>query len=192
MSASDMACLILASGLSQRFGAEDKLDAALVGETVLSHVLKTVTALNFGQVYVVTRDRQLSGVTAIFNADPEAGQGHALRLGVTALLSDHWPQAMVVLGDMPLVRSSHLEALIEKADRHQSVISLSEGRRLPPAIFPNSALELIAAQNSMAGANVIFEQLNPLTVPIDADSARDVDTPEDLARVTAIMKARST
>lgn len=192
MKAENMACLVLASGLSERFGESNKLQAELGGQTVLSHILNTVKSAGFGETFIVSQKTSFTDLTVVLNDNPKAGQGHALRLGVTAMLDAGWSRAMVVLGDMPLIRTSHLKDMVAVFDGDIAMVSLSGGRKLPPAIFAKSALEQIIAQTSDIGAKVIFDQLTPATFPLDADSALDVDTPQDLARVATIMESRST
>lgn len=187
-----MACVVLASGLSERFGATDKLQADLRGKPLLQHTLDMVAAVAFGEVVLVSQSTLASGTTFVGNDNPEAGQGHALRLGIKAALEADWSHVMVVLGDMPLVTSAHIEAMIEAATPERALVSLAEGRRLPPVIFPKSAMKHILAQSSASGAKAIFDQLDPATLPMDPRSALDVDTPEDLARVAEMMKQRTT
>ncbi|WP_427450068.1 nucleotidyltransferase family protein [Litorimonas sp. WD9-15] len=178
--------------MSERFGAVDKLQADLCGRPLLSHMLETVRSVGFREVFIVSQTLSAFGTRTVINKNPEAGQGHALRLGVRACLDAGWSRVMVVLGDMPLIGATYLEAMIEASENETALVSLCDGRRLPPAIFDGSALEQILAQDSSSGARAIFDQLNPATFPLDADSAQDVDMPQDLIRVAAIMKSRST
>lgn len=190
MTAPNTACIILASGLSERFGAEDKLSANLCGQTVLSYVLNTARAVDFGEIFCVSQTDEISGVTPVRNQHPEYGQGHALRLGLKAARNSGWKRCVIMLGDMPLIASSHIENLIRKIDDKQCVVSLRESIRMPPAAFESTAIDLVLSLEPVAGAREIFDALNPATLELDADSALDVDTPADLARVARIMEAR--
>ena len=190
MSAANIACIVLASGLSERFGEEDKLTANLCGKPVLSHVLETASAVGFGEIFCVSKAVDADGFTWVKNENPQDGQGHALRLGLRAARKFGWDKCVVMLGDMPLVSQTYLKKLIEKNTVNQSIISISEFIRMPPAIFNRSAIDIIISQNSPVGARSLFENLNLETLQLDADAAQDVDTPEDLARMTRMMKAR--
>jgi len=90
MKAADVACLVLASGLSERFGVADKLSETLCGKPVLDHVLDTVMSMGFGENFIVSQGRAHTGFTAIMNKAPENGQGHALRLGLSAAKTAGW------------------------------------------------------------------------------------------------------
>ena len=62
---------------------------------------------------------------------------------------------------------------------------------MPPAIFNQAGMDLIISQNSAVTARAIFDELNPQMIDLDAESAQDVDTPEDLFRVSQAMKTRN-
>lgn len=192
MKPADVACVVLASGLSQRFGGTDKLQAELCGKAVLDYVLETVTSVGFGENFIVSQKSSPQGFTQVVNNDPESGQGHALRLGLGAAKAAGWDSIAVILGDMPLVEPSHLWQMIEKIGTNHAVASVFGDQKMPPALFRGTAVTEILTDRSSVGARTIFHRLNPVTVPFSAEAALDVDTPEDLARVAAIMKARTT
>lgn len=190
MSAPDVACVVLASGLSQRFGGTDKLLADLCGKPVLSHVLETARAVGFGEIFCVSKTDNIVGVASVKNHNPDYGQGHAVRLGLGAARDAGWNICVVMLGDMPLVPASHVRNLIFKIPGNQCVVSVSQSVRMPPAIFNASAIDVILSERSSSGARDLFEQLNPKTLHLDEEAARDVDTPADLANMERIMISR--
>ncbi len=190
MNAARIACVVLASGLSERFGDADKLSADLCGQPVLSYVLDTANDVGFGEIFCVSRAGEIDGFTSVENEFPEYGQGHALRLGLQAARSAGWNMCVVMLGDMPLVTSSYVKTLIVKNQSDVCVVSVNDSIKMPPAIFGSRAMDIILSQESSAGARELFDLLSPATLQLDADAARDVDTPADLARVAGMMKAR--
>ena len=185
-----MACVVLASGLSDRFGSADKLSANLCGQSVLSYVLETASAVGFGETFCVSQAGGADGLTWVENKNPKDGQGHALRLGLRAAQKFGWDTCVVMLGDMPLISQSYIEKMIRKNTINQSVISISETIRMPPAVFNRDAIDIILSQNSPGGARSLFDCLNLVTLGLAPGEAQDVDTPEDLARVTHMMNAR--
>ena len=192
VSAGNIACIVLASGLSERFGEPDKLSVDLCGKPVLSHVLDTAREVGFGEIFCVSQICCVDGVTCVKNDFPEYGQGHALKLGLVAARKSGWEVCTIMLGDMPLVTPSYLERLISKSHTNQCVVSLTGSIRQPPAIFNLTAIDLILSQEPVRGARDIFDRLNPVTLELEPDAARDVDTPADLASVARIMEARKT
>ena len=191
MKAVDIACVILASGLSERFGLTDKLSADLFGKPILSHVLDRANSVGFGQVFCVAKEKGSDEINWVENKNPEQGQGHALRLGLQSAQEKGWQSCAVMLGDMPLVSSAHLQKMIDKFDVNQNLISVCESIRMPPAIFNQAGMDLIISQNSAVTARAIFDELNPQMIDLDTESAQDVDTPEDLFRVSQAMKTRN-
>ncbi|GGX62761.1 4-diphosphocytidyl-2C-methyl-D-erythritol kinase [Litorimonas cladophorae] len=190
MKPSDIACIILASGVSERFGEADKLSARLGENTVLETVIKTVESIHFGQVYVVSPIQKEGSFTWVENNNPAKGQGHSLRLGLRMARDAGWKNSVIALGDMPLVQSVNFVNLITKNNKKQMVVSEFESVRMPPVYLGATVIDKILAQQSPIGAREIFDMLQPLTVPISADSALDVDTLEDLDRVRNILAAR--
>jgi len=190
VSPANVACVILASGLSERFGAADKLSADLCGKPVLAHVLDMAQAVGFGDIFCVSKAADIDSVELVKNDYPEYGQGHALRLGLAAVQKSGWEICVILLGDMPLVTSSYIKTLIGKIQENQCVVSSSESIRMPPAIFNAAAMDIILAQETALGARDLFDLLKPETLELDAFAAHDVDTPADLARVMQMMKAR--
>lgn len=190
MNPSDVACIILASGLSQRFGKADKLGADLCGKSVLSHVMEMADQVGFGEIFLVSNNADISRFTRIPNNSPEDGQGYALRLGLRTAKEAGWESCSIVLGDMPLVKTTYLESMILKCNKKQSVISIHESIRMPPALFSVEAVDRILSESTTDGARKLFDSIDHVTVELDAESALDVDTPADLARVQDIMRAR--
>lgn len=190
MNPSDVACIILASGLSRRYGGGDKLKADLCGKSVLSHVMDMASQVGFGEKFLVSNDASAAGFTQIRNDNPEAGQGYALRLGLRTAREAGWESCLILLGDMPVVKTTYLKKMILKYNKKQSIISVSESIRMPPALLSDGAANRILSEKPTDGARELFDSLDHITVEMDAESALDVDTPADLARVRDIMKAR--
>jgi len=65
VSAGNIACIVLASGLSERFGEPDKLSADLCGKPVLSYVLDTARAVGFGEIFCVSQTQSVDGMTRL-------------------------------------------------------------------------------------------------------------------------------
>ena len=192
MNPKDVACIILASGLSQRFGAQDKLEADLYGQPLVSYVIETAKQVGFGKIFLVSNRTSGEGCVLIENENPEAGQGTALRQGLKAARMAGWEYFMILLGDMPLISAAYLKNMILKNKEKQTSISMSETTQMPPALFYLDVIDEILRRNSQSGARDILNKFPLQTVDLPPEYALDVDTPEDLARVAQIMKARQT
>ena len=192
MKPADIACLILASGQSKRFGKQDKLFADLCGKPVISHVLDTASAVGFGEIFCVAKEAGSDDVNWVKNENSEQGQGHALKLGLQAVQRMGWQSCTVMLGDMPLVSSVHLKNMLDIFDVNQCLVSVCESIRMPPAVFNRAGMDLIISQKVAVTARDIFDELKPQLIGLDAELAQDIDTFEDLDRASQLMKSRST
>lgn len=190
MTLDEVACIVLASGKSRRFGDADKLAAPLSGQPLLSHVLQTVKDVGVGSVFIVSAEDVSREFEWVENQDTDKGQGHSLRLGINAARKAGWNYVMILLGDMPFVKTSYLKGLVVNNIKKQSVISIFESIRMPPALFNSEAMDIIVKQNSIIGARQIFDFIEHKVARLDVESSLDVDTQDDLAAAADILKHR--
>ena len=184
-----MACLVVASGLSRRFGDEDKLLADLKGQALLAYCLDTAASVPFAQRYVVTSDDKRAelakarGFNIVHNPTPEDGMGTSLALGAIDLLNHGFNAGCILLGDMPFVTPEYLTKLIKHSKSFDISFSQNNNRNMPPAIFKNGALYTLTTlrgDKGMQSQNLSHFNISHLDLPNDL--ARDMDTPEDFDR----------
>mgnify|MGYP000253526217 CR=1 FL=1 len=178
------AVIVLASGLSQRFGPQNKLLANLGGQPVLSHVFEFLENVNFGARYAVTAASDVralaraAGYLSVHNDNQMRGHSYARSLGARQALDDGFEAAIIVLGDMPFVGAAHIQDILDNAAGHDVVMSRSAGIVMPPAFFSGAALRGLAA-------NIARAKPDALNAPhhiceLSAIQARDIDTADDL------------
>jgi molybdopterin-guanine dinucleotide biosynthesis protein A len=200
--------IVLAGGRSSRFGSA-KLAVELDGRSLLDHAIEAVAAVATETIVVVAPDgpapHPRPGVRTV--RDPEAFGGPLVGLaaGLEATTGD---LAIVVGGDMPLLRPVVLEAMLAalgepanlgpERDHPPSAVALADvgGRRpLPLALAVERArvamfVALTAGQRSL---QALLDQLDVRTLSnaewrhLDPSGGTlvDVDRPEDLDRVRA-------
>lgn len=193
MTAEDFALIILASGLSERFGEDNKLLADLSGKPVISHVIDNLAPVDFGLKLAVasggdnvTDLLEQAGFTCVQNTEPERGQGSSLAIGAKAVIQQGYENAVIVLADMPFVKAAHIWNLIEKARTETVVMSECGGIKMPPAMFRGQALRALGAAKGDRGGKAALGGTPPATLPLSALAARDIDTPDDLAAARGI------
>lgn len=188
---SDLAIILLASGLSKRFGTEDKLLANLngrpLGSYAASHFAAQRTELHCAIVPAGDEQRaelyRTHGWHILTNPDPELGQGNSLSIAAKHLQSSRASGALILLADMPFVTKDDLGALIKATPENHASMSQCGETLHPPAIFPRSAFPQLTACTGDTGARHVFRQLSQTTIcPISSRSARDIDTPLALAK----------
>ena len=207
MSAKDCAIILLASGLSKRFGAEDTLLARLAGQAVIDHTLEHIAPVGFGlHIDVIgalantesalSDKLKAAGYQIIVNPHPENGQGSSLALGAKAVIEAGFEKACIALADMPLVPSEHFTRLIALAGSSDQVVSgadiASRDVTLPPCIFSGQALNLLTQASGDKGAKAYLRGNDVRREKLSHWAAKDIDTFDDLQALELHMKKTQT
>lgn len=182
------AVVLLAAGLSRRYGAVGKLVADFHGKPLGQHAAETLATLPFaGRIAVCrTGDDDLAallvklGFTAVRNPDTARGMASSLALGVEAAGQ---PDAlMVCLADMPLVTGEHLRRLAERVTPGGIVASIAGAREppTPPAIFSREYFPELLRLEGDKGARHLLQIAELIEAP--AGTLADFDTPADFRR----------
>ena len=177
--------ILLAGGLSGRFGPADKLAEPLYGLPLGLHAARTLATLPFAAMIAVTRsggpDFGACGFTSVRNGHPASGQSGSIRLGLASALVAAPRAVLIMLADMPFVTRTHIEALLARFDDEHRIVASAGGERPgPPALFGASHFEALAALSGDAGARSMLN--DALLVEAPADELVDIDTPDDLIR----------
>lgn len=188
MKTEELALILLASGLSKRFGAENKMLVDFEGMPLISHIMGTVSDMKFFvKLAVIPNDEPLvalvsrGGFEPVINNDPAKGQGRSLAIGAQQALSKGCAGAIVVLGDMPFINCAHLEILLSRAEDNDGVMSNCNGTIMPPACFNAKALKRLSQCTKDVSGKAKLGGLAIATLPLSTQQARDIDTKEDLA-----------
>ncbi|WP_337660519.1 nucleotidyltransferase family protein [Anderseniella sp. Alg231-50] len=186
---SGLAGIVLAAGISSRFGADNKLLADYGGQAMVRGVVEAALAADLEPVIVVTGHeaddvrQALSGLDVDFahNADFATGQAGSLKTGIAAV-----PQActgaMILLADMPAVNVAIINRLVgEFADEACIVVPRHEGKRGNPVILGRGTFAGLEKTSGDRGARNLLAGDNVRMIDIDTDAVlRDFDTPESL------------
>ncbi|OCW58711.1 NTP transferase domain-containing protein [Hoeflea olei] len=192
----EVGVVLLAAGRASRMGeaAGHKLLATFGGEVLIRRMAETALASQATRTVVVTGHRgadiarQLEGldVELVSNPDYAAGMATSLRCGLAAL-DGRMAGALVLLGDMPAIEASHLDALIERFSSHggQAIVRACDGaRRGNPVILPRAAFAEAMQLSGDVGARALIESgaWSVVDVEIGPAARLDVDTPEAVRR----------
>lgn len=188
-----VAALILAAGLSSRFGDGHKLLADLEGKPVLRHVVDHAKASSASPILVVTGHRaeevrNVAGpdVTVVHNPSYAEGLAGSLRAGLSALPKG-LDGVLVCLGDMPDVSSATLEALIaafNPVEGRAICLPVMDGKRGNPTLLGLQFLPDLMRLEGDSGARSLFGPHAEWVceVPVkDPGILHDYDTPAALA-----------
>ncbi len=116
-----LSIVILAAGQGKRMKSNlPKVLQPLAGQPMLAHVIATAKALRADTIHVVHGHGGEQVKTALASEPvnwvlqaEQLGTGHAVAQAIPAIPDDH--QVMILFGDVPLVRASTLQQLIEHA-----------------------------------------------------------------------------
>lgn len=194
-----VAAVILAAGRSSRMGS-NKLLADLHGKPVIRHVVEAALASRAGPVGVVTGHQAaevalaLVGLDVTFVHNPRFAEGMAtsLQVGIGAV-PDTSSAALVMLGDMPLVTPAIIDRLIDNlagSVAALAVVPVAGGRRANPVIITRGLFQAVGTLSGDMGARGLLEKAggDVIEVTIAQDGVlTDVDTPEALAKVRALV-----
>ena len=175
-----VAAVLLAAGLSRRFGTDDKLATPLDGVPLGLHAARTLAGLPLDHRIVVTRQSSLDwpGFTPLINDRPERGMGHSLALGVRTARMLGVSVVLVALADMPFVSSRHFASLLSCYRDPDSLACSGDGtRRMPPALFGSRWFDALEDLSGDAGARALLGKAQLLIA--DAHELADIDDSAD-------------
>jgi len=194
--ASRIGAVILAAGLSSRMGM-NKLLQEWRGKPLLRWTVEAALASEARPVIVVTghdatqTEAALRGLDVMVVRNPgyREGLSSSVKMGLSALPAST-DGALILLGDMPEIRSALLDRMIaafSPADGRSICIAVHEGRRGNPVLWARSLFGEIAEISGDRGARHLLESHEEQICEVEADAGvlRDIDTPDALARLRA-------
>ena len=188
--AEDVVLILLAAGQSERFGIPNKLEVEFLGQPVGFHVVTALEGMPFKDRLVVTDGCQLDfasrGYTVIHNDDPAAGMSRSVKLGVRHANEAGAAAVLIALADMPRLTTAHIYRLFDAVDSDDAVVASSDGvEPKPPAVFGRGQFDFLMTLEGDAGArDLVKAGRHVVTSPAELI---DIDTPEDLERLQALV-----
>lgn len=187
-----VAGLVLASGMSQRFGATNKLRATIGGVSLLERTVQAYVGAQLRPLLVVVGHEaqaielslQRLPVRFVPNPDYELGQSRALVRGIKAL-SDDIDAVVIGVGDQPFLTADIIRSLLDRYERDRPILVAPRyaGQRGNPVLFDRKLFpELLEVEGDQGGRSVMQRHSASIAWVEVADdlAAHDVDTPADL------------
>jgi molybdenum cofactor cytidylyltransferase len=190
IAAEDTVLILLAAGRSSRFPHGNKLEAEFLGKPVGLHVVTALESMPFKDRVVVTDGCALDfpGYHRVHNAHPEHGLSRSVRMGVESAKTQGAKAVLIALADMPRVTTAHIYRLLDAADSDDAVVASSDGvQPRPPALFAAGRFDFLLTLEGDTGAReLVLAGKHVVTAPAELI---DIDTPEDLAKLRALVGA---
>jgi CTP:molybdopterin cytidylyltransferase MocA len=187
-----VAGVLLAAGQGSRLGTPKAL-VEIGGQRLVDRGVALLAGGGASPVLVVTGavPLDLPGVTTVYNPDWATGMGSSLVAGLRALPTA-CAAAVVALVDQPLIGPAAVERLIAafRAGAGVAVASYGGRPRNPVLLARQHWPQVLAETAGDAGARTFLRAHPDLITQVecgDTGSPDDVDTPEDLARVSQLL-----
>lgn len=187
--------IVLAAGASTRFGSPKQLvrvNGRPLMHTVVSRAVEvaghSVTVVLGANAADLAPLLSHSPASIVINREWTEGMASSIRAGV-ARLPGSCSAVMLVLADQAAVTAEDLRRLAGTWRRQPDyIVAAQYGATLgAPAIFPRASFRDLAELRGDRGANLLFHRNPDRVVRVPMESASlDIDTPEDLLRLTPI------
>lgn len=190
-----VAGVLLAAGEGSRLGRPKAL-VEIDGQSLADRGVALLRTGGTAPIVVVTGAATVEplGALIVHNPDWRSGMGSSLAAGLTAL-PDTTAAAVIALADQPLVGPGAIRRLIDAYQEGASVaVAAYDGQPRNPVLIARPYwAEVIATSVGDVGARPFLRAHSELVSLVecgDTGSPDDVDTPEDLERVTRAAQSR--
>ncbi|MDD9980605.1 MAG: molybdopterin-binding/glycosyltransferase family 2 protein [Gammaproteobacteria bacterium] len=191
--AASVSAVVLAAGRSTRMGAVNKLLATIDGRAMVRAVVGELEGASVRPIVVVTGheadrvEEALAGadVRLVHNSEYREGLSASIRAGLAAV-PESTQAAVICLGDMPLVRSKHLDKLVaafDPAEGREICVPVFEGKRGNPVLFARRFFAEMTAVRGDVGARHLIGEYEEFVCEVAMDDRAvlvDVDSPQAL------------
>ncbi len=186
--------VILAAGNSRRMGKDNKLLKNIDGAPLIRNIALEITKSDLDSCSIVLgyqSDKVADvikdlNINLILNPRWKEGQASSLKAVLDSLTSSY-SDLLVMLGDLPGVKSGHINRIIEEhlsAENRRSKITIPsfQGEKGNPVIWGKSFFHDLSNLEGDVGGRVLFDQ-HPAAINLiemdDPGVVTDTDTPED-------------
>lgn len=191
---SRIAAIVLGAGQSRRMGQDNKLLIPVDGRPMIAHAVAAACESTADPVIVVTgHDAQAVSeairgfdVTLVHAQDYAQGLSRSLVQGLAAVPSSV-DGVVVCLGDMPLVRSAHIDRLINAFEPGVICVAEFGGQRGNPVLLDRRYFDEMKNIEGDSGARHLIRRFDAYVRGVAMDDCApliDVDRREDLVRFT--------
>jgi molybdenum cofactor cytidylyltransferase len=181
--------VLLAAGVSRRWGEDNKLLAPIDGQPMVRRTAEALLRSKIRPVFVVTgHEREdieaaLGDLPLTFRhaAGYTDGMSASLKTGVAA--GSAFDGVLVCLGDMPFVRPETFDRLADAYAGQAAIFPTYDGKRGNPVLLGSSLFADIQRLTGDEGARTLLKAILEQVVEIAVDDPgilRDIDRPDAL------------
>jgi molybdenum cofactor cytidylyltransferase len=197
------AVVLLASGLSRRYGWRDKMLEDLGGKHLMEHAAGVINGLDaLVKVAVCPGDRSeisnrlIDRFVVALNNRPKEGLGRSISVGVDVALKFKPDAVLFCMADMPFIEPWMLNDVMARLGGMDGadIVHCGETSGVrPPTAFTSSCFNQLLTLEGDDGAKRIIGQgrFNVAGVSVPAPLLTDVDTRDDLDLAREQLRIRS-
>ncbi|MFB8767548.1 nucleotidyltransferase family protein [Nocardiopsis alba] len=187
-----VAGLLLAAGSGSRLGRPKAL-VELGGERLVDRGVRMLAEGGCAPVLVVlgAADTRVEGALTVHNTDWSSGMGSSVRAGIDAL-PDSVDAVLVALADQPLVTPAAVRRLVEAYEQGaRAAVATYNGNPRNPVLLGREHWSTVYSMAERdVGARPFLRAYSHLVTSVSCDdiaSPEDIDTAEDLARMSEML-----
>ena len=193
--------VVLAAGKSERMG-QNKLFLSLNGKALIDNILDAVAAAGIDEQVIVLGHKPEQVIEAIkprlrtlkiaVNEDYEQGMTSSFQKGLQLL--PYVDAAFLVLGDEPIFDPNFLKLMVQQMENSQGkaliVSPIHKGKKGHPLLFHRQLFaEILNLKNPQTIREIVHRYADRLlTIEAPQWTIMDIDTPEDYARISGLIK----
>lgn len=188
-----VAGLLLAAGSGSRLGRPKAL-VEFGGERLVDRGVRTLREGGCDPVMVVlgAAEAEVDGVTTVRNPEWSTGMGSSVRAGLDALPATV-DAVIVALADQPLITSDAVRRLLETREQGaRAAVATYRGNQRNPVLLGREHWSTVyALAVADVGARPFLRTYSHLVTSVecqDVSRPDDIDTLEDLERLTGILE----
>lgn len=205
MTVTRVAIILLAAGRSSRMGegSTNKVLELFGGKPLVQQLAEFAVRSKGSDVVVVTGQHHDTIATALgdlslsvmLNQRFSTGMASSIRTGLERVATQS-DGVLVMLGDMPLVATPHLDSLIDAFTQHRGrviVRAVAGGKPGNPVILPAELYPFLVDLKGDTGARKLLASSDIPIVDVEIGEAAliDIDTPEALASAKALFRKQA-
>ncbi|MET9793990.1 nucleotidyltransferase family protein [Nocardiopsis alba] len=187
-----VAGLLLAAGSGSRLGPPKAL-VELGGERLVDRGVRMLAEGGCAPVLVVlgAADTRVEAALTVHNTDWSSGMGSSVRAGIDAL-PDSVDAVLVALADQPLVTPAAVRRLVEAYEQGaRAAVATYNGNPRNPVLLGREHWSTVYSMAERdVGARPFLRAYSHLVTSVSCDdiaSPEDIDTAEDLARMSEML-----
>lgn len=193
----NIACVVLAAGLSRRMGARNKLLLPINGKPLYQHICDALK--NFKTKILVTSYSEISdygsknNFLVTINKQQESGQSHSIKLALGKLTDiKNIDGILFATADQPYIDENVISKLTDEfANCGEKKIIVPQYNSTPysPCIFPIKYTEELAKLEGDRGGRAVYKKHLENVQFVKFLSGKyflDIDTPDDFRNLTSL------